>query len=108
VCMISLLSFLWSLSPLPRCISLLYDTHPGVRTIFALTVSPLSHSLSLLYDTHPSVRTIFVFTVSLLSFSLSLLLSCLYRLVAFVFLEIHIHIHSFIHTGCLSRGGLGA
>ncbi len=69
----------------------------------------LSLSLSLLYDIHLGVRTIFVFTVSLLSLSLvfmisllSLCLSCLYRLSAFVFLDIH----SFIHTGCLFRGGL--
>jgi hypothetical protein len=75
-------------------LSLLYDIHPGVRTIFVFTLSPVRHpsrcsyylcvhslspvrhpsrcsyylcvhSLSLLYDIHLGVRTIFVFTLSL-------------------------------------------
>jgi hypothetical protein len=68
-------------------VSLLYEIHPGVRTIFVFMIYLLSFTLSPIGD--PS-RCSHYLCVHDLSF-LSLCLSCLYRLSAFVFLEIYIH-----------------
>jgi hypothetical protein len=84
-CTISIQVFLLSLCSL----SLSPVRHPS-RCSYYLCVHCLS-SLSL------------VFMISLLS----LCLSCLYRLSAFVFLDIHIYIHSFTLVA-LFRGGFGA